>query len=117
MEAELDLLLGTVIDSLMKVRLLLDLYHRPEAIESASVIAQRVGSQEPQVRVALEQLTEAGLVERFALGTGRLVVYGTSEDEHVREIMVHLRQRHTGAEEVRGRMVRQVLRTGADNRE
>jgi len=95
---ELDLLLGTAIDSLTKIDLLLHLHSRPGAVRSAEDIAAQLRRPERQVSSALDELSRAGLADRFPLGTGRHVVYGATEDEHVQEIISLLHQRYRDPE-------------------
>jgi hypothetical protein len=108
-DTELDLLLGTAIDSLLKLNLLLDLYARPEAVEAPAALATRLNRPLPQTARALEQLAQAGLIEKFSLGTGRLVLFGAAEEEHIRQLMEALRLRHSGPAEGRVRLVRRIL--------
>jgi DNA-binding transcriptional ArsR family regulator len=106
---ELDLLLGTAIDSLVKVDVLLHLHSRPGAVRSAQDIAAHLRRPERQVSSALDALSQAGLADRFPLGTGRHVVYGATEDEHVREIIALLHERYRRPE-TRGQVVRAATR-------
>jgi len=68
---ELDLLLGTAIDSLLKLDVLLYLQSRPGSVQSSQDIAAQVRRPPYQVSASLDELSQAGLVDRFALGTGR----------------------------------------------
>lgn len=112
MDDELDLLLGTAIDSLVKVDVLLYLHSRPSAVRSAQDIAAQLRRPERQVGSALDELSQAGLADRFPLGSGRYVVYGATEDEHVREIIALLHQRYRDPE-TRVRVVRAATKGGA----
>ncbi len=109
METELDLLLGTVIDSLPKLEVLLYLHSHPGGAQTADVIATALHRPTPQVKSALEDLSRAELIERFSLGTGKHAVYGTSEDPHVQALLEFLHGRYHGDPETRSRIVRHVL--------
>ncbi len=98
MDNELDLLLGTAIDSLLKLDVLLYLHSRPRSVHRAQDIAAYLQRPPHQVTPSLDELSQAGLIERFALGTGRHVVYGPTEDEHVREIVDLLQRRYRDPE-------------------
>jgi DNA-binding MarR family transcriptional regulator len=102
---ELDLLLGTAIDSLLKLDVLLYLQSRPGSVQSSQDIAAQVRRPPYQVSASLDELSQAGLVDRFALGTGRHVLYGPTEDEHVQEIIDLLHERYRDPE-TRPRIVR-----------
>ena len=114
MDSELDLLLGTVVDSLTKLTLVLTLHEMAGGAESPEEIATKVRESPEAVVRALSELADAGLVERFRLGTGRLTMYGPTEDEHVRALLDLLRARYHGGPRSRGRMVRRILRVGAE---
>jgi hypothetical protein len=109
---ELDLLLGTAIDSLVKVDVLLYLHSRPGAVRSAQDIAGHLRRPERHVGSALDELAQAGLADRFPLGTGRHVVYGATEDEHVRGIIALLHQRYRDPD-TRVRVVRAATKDNA----
>jgi DNA-binding Lrp family transcriptional regulator len=115
MDSELDLLLGTAIDNLLKLEILLFLHARPGSVLRPEEIAQRVRRSEPEVAQALNGLAEAGLIERFTLGTGRHAVYGPSEDDHVRRIIEVLHERFNRDPETRGRLVRSALRVSSED--
>jgi DNA-binding transcriptional ArsR family regulator len=114
---ELDLLLGTAIDDLTKLVLVLDLHGSPGSARSPGEIAARVRQPEEVVTRALTALAAAGLVEQFRLGTGRLSMYGPSDDEHVRSLLDLLQARYHAGPQSRGQVVRQVLRMAAAQRE
>jgi DNA-binding MarR family transcriptional regulator len=109
---ELDLLLGTAIDSLLKLDIVLYLLARPGLVQSAEEIAAKLRRPPHQAGAALDQLAQAGLVDRFALGTGRHVVYGPTEDEHVREIIGLLQARYRDPE-TRALIVRAAIQRDA----
>jgi len=94
LQSELDLLLGTAINSLAKLEALLYLYARPGAVQSAADIAAALRRPTEGLAPELDALAEAGLLDRFPLGTGRHVVYGAAEDEHVQALMSLLHERH-----------------------
>ncbi len=110
MDNELDLLLGTAIDSLLKLDVLLYLHSRPGSIQRACDIATTLQRPPHQISASLDELSQSGLVDRFALGTGRHIVYGPTEDEHVREVIGLLQKRYrdpeTRPEIIRGATMR-----------
>jgi len=108
MESELDLLLGTAIDSLVKLEILLDLHARPGSAQTPDQIGSRLRRPREEVARALEQLSEAGLIDRFALGTGKHVIYGPAEDPHVGQLLELLHERYHGDPEARTRIVRRT---------
>jgi predicted transcriptional regulator len=112
MQSEIELLLGSAIDSLAKLELLFYMHQRPGAAQSAEEIASRVQRRAVEVAAALKQLSDVGLVERFALGSGRHVVYGAAEDAHVRELLGLLHDQYHGDSETRARIIQRALRRG-----
>jgi DNA-binding transcriptional regulator GbsR (MarR family) len=110
-QSELDLLLGTAINSLVKLDALLYLHERPGTAQSPDEIAARVQRRADQLEVALRELSEVGLIERFAFGSGRHAVYGASEDAHVQELLVILRERYHRDPEARSQIVRDVMQS------
>lgn len=116
MKSELDLLVGTVIDSLVKLDLLLLLHARAGGVQTADEISAQLSRPPHQVTPALDQLAESGLVERFPLGTGRHVLYGPPEDQHMRDLLAQLHDRYRRDPAARSDLVRQVMagREGAE---
>lgn len=114
MDDELDLLLGTIIDDLTKLVLVLDLHRSPGSARSPAEIAAKVRRPADAVARALSELAAAGLAEQFRLGTGRLSMYGPSDDEHVRALLDLLHARCHAGPQSRGRVVRRILRVGME---
>jgi predicted transcriptional regulator len=108
MEHELDLLLASAIDSLAKLEVLLYLRGRPGTVQRPEQIAENLRRDAKLVAASLESLAQAGLVDRFPLGTGRHVLYGQAEDAHVKEIVDLLYERYTRDSESRARLVREI---------
>lgn len=113
MDSELDLLLGTAIDSLVKLDILLYLHARPGAVQKPNDIAERLGRSQDEIARALDGLSQAHLVDRFSLGTGRHVVYGEAEEAHVRHLIGILHDRYCSGGESRAQVVRAATRQGA----
>ncbi len=113
MDNELDILLGTAIDSLVKLDILLYLHTRPGAVQRPDDIAQRLRRSQDEVTRALDGLSQAHLVDRFSLGTGRHVVYGEAEEAHVRDLIGNLHERYHRGGESRAQIVRAATRQGA----
>jgi len=113
MDNELDILLGSAIDSLVKLDILLYLHARPGAVQKPNDIAQRLRRSEDEVVRALESLAQAHLVDRFSLGTGRHVVYGEAEDAHVRDLIGIIHDRYHRDRESRAQVVRAATRQSA----
>jgi len=109
MDSELELLLGSAIDSLLKLELLLYLHSRPGPVQQPEAVATQLRRTEPEVTPALEGLAEAGLIDRFAFGTGRHVVYGPAEDEHVQNLIALINERYNGEPAARADLVRRVV--------
>lgn len=112
MEAELDLLLGTAIDSLSKLEVLLYFHQRAGAVGSPEQVAAALRRPAPEIAAALEQLASDGLLERFPLGTGRHVIFGATEDTHVKQVLDLLYQRYHEGPVSRSQLVQAVLRAG-----
>lgn len=110
MESELDLLLGTAIDSLLKMDILLYLHQRPGSVRSSAEVAVALHQPENHVAAALEALTKTDLVERFPIGRGRNVIYGCPDDTHVHELLRLLYRRYHRDPESRADLVRAALR-------
>lgn len=116
MDTELDLLLGTAINSLVKLEIVLFLHSRPGAALSSDQISARLRRSVSEVTSALDELSQSELIDRFALGTGKHVIYGAAEDEHVAALLALLHQRYHGDPDARSRIVRQALRSQGDGR-
>ena len=114
MDHELDLLLGTVMDSLAKLNVLVYLQARPRMAESPEVVAAAVQRPPEMIARALSELAEARLIESFPVGTGRIVLYGASDDAHVRELLDLLRARYDQGGENWAHLVRRALRLAED---
>ncbi len=118
MENELDLLLGTAIDSLPKLEILVSFIRDPEGVRSAGEIGTQLRRPVGEVTAALEDLSQAGLVDRFPLGTGKHVLYGPRNEKHVRELLGILLERYQDPAG-RARILRETLgqsRDGTDAR-
>lgn len=109
MENELDLLLRTTIDSLVKLEALLYLHARAGAVHTAEELAGTLRRPLDATAAALAELAEVGLVERFALGSGRHVMYGPMEDAHVQEILGRLHSLYHRDPVSRAELVRRVM--------
>jgi hypothetical protein len=113
MESELDLLLGSVINSLAKLELLLYFHAHPGTAQPPKEIGARLSRPSAEVAQALEELAQAGLVERFPLGTGRHVMFGSSDDPHVQDLIALLAARYRSPE-TRAGLVRSAMATQPD---
>jgi DNA-binding transcriptional ArsR family regulator len=114
MDNELDLLLGTAIDSLVKLDILLLFHARPGSVSRPEEVARQVGHPETEVSQTLDQLSEAGLVERFVLGSGRHAVYGPSDEDRVRGIIAAIKERYDRDPSTRAGLVRDILRVPSE---
>jgi len=110
LDNELNLLLGTAVDSLAKVNLLVYMQENPGLAQSPEELAARVQRPPEAVAQALTELAEAKLVARFPIGRGRMVRYGSSDDAHVRGILALLQERYRLGGEARAEIVRRALR-------
>ncbi|MCJ7750039.1 MAG: winged helix-turn-helix domain-containing protein [Armatimonadetes bacterium] len=113
MDNEVDILLGSAIDSLVKLDILFYLHARPGAVQKPNDIAERLGRSQDEITRALDGLAQAHLVDRFPLGTGRHVVYGEAEEAHVRQLIGILHDRYHGGGESRAQVVRAATQQGA----
>ncbi len=109
MDSEVDLLVGSAIDSLVKLEILLFFHGRPGTAEKPADVAGRLRRREDEVARALEMLSEAGLIERFPLGSGRHVVYGSRDDRHVQEVIGALSERYHRDPDTRANLVRRAI--------
>ncbi len=112
MDEELDLLLGTAINSLAKLEILLYLHQRPGAVTTSEKLAPVLRRPEEEIAAALEELSSLGLVDRFRVGTGRRVMYGTPEDEQSRRMLALLHEHYHRDPETRSALVRRILGQG-----
>ena len=94
MESELNLLLGRAINSLTKLEMLFYLRGRHKGVQPSKEIATSTRRDPAEVVRALEELAHVGLIDRFAIGTGKHVMYGQAEDAHVRDIISLLHDRY-----------------------
>ncbi len=111
MESELDLLLRTAIDSLVKLEVVLYLHQRAGGVQSAAEVSARLRRPEAEVARALEELSEVELIARFPLGSGRHVIYGASEDAHVQALLDVLRAEYEHDAGGRARIIGAILRS------
>lgn len=109
MENELDLLLRTAIDSLVKLEALLYLHARSGAVHTVEELAGTLRRPLEATAAALAELAEVGLVESFPLGTGRHVMYGPMEDAHVQDILGRLHSLYHKDPVSRTELVRRVI--------
>ncbi|MFB3882359.1 MAG: hypothetical protein ACE149_13915 [Armatimonadota bacterium] len=113
MDNELDLLLGAAINSLLKLDILLYLSAQGIGVVGAEDLAAQLRRPAQQVAAAADELAQAGLVDRFPLGTGRHVLYAPAEDEHVKEIVALLQERYRHPES-RAWIVRAAIGSGPE---
>ena len=109
MESELNLLLGRAINSLTKLEILFYLRGRPKGVQRAKDIATSTRRDPAEVVRALEELAHIGLVDRFAIGTGKHVMYGPAEDAHVRDIIYLLHERYLKDGHSRAQIRQEIL--------
>ncbi len=114
MNTELDLLLGTAINSLVKLETVLFLHARPGSALPPDQISAHLRRPLSQVTSALDELARDQLIERFSLGTGKHVVYGPTEDAHVAALLDLLHQHYQRDPDTRSRIVRRALRGRQD---
>ncbi len=108
MDEELDLLLGTAINNLTKLEILLYLGDRASTVQTSEKLAAELTRPAEATAGALEELAALGLVDRFSLGTGRHVMYGAPEEERVRRILDLLYERYHGNAESRSALIRRI---------
>ena len=109
MDEELDLLLGTAVNSLAKLEILLYLHQRPGAVTTGEKLAAELQRPRSLIETALEELASLDLVDRFPVGSGRHVMYGTPDDEHSRRLLEALYRRYHRDAESRSALVRRIL--------
>ncbi len=109
MESELNLLLGRAINSLTKLEMLFYLRGRPKGVQPAKDIATSTHRDPAEVVRALEELARVGLIDRFAIGTGKHVMYGPAEDPHVRDIIYLLHDRYHKDGDSRAQIRQEIL--------
>jgi hypothetical protein len=93
-ESELDFLLGGAINSLPKLEILVHFQQEGSSVRSPAEIGVRLRRPTGEITTALEELAHAGLVDRFALGTGRHVLYGARNDTYVQQVLQVLYARY-----------------------
>ena len=87
MREEIERLIGTRIDDLVKLELALFFQQHPSFVDRLEGIARRVGRDPRIVEDALRGLAEGGLLERFELGSGKYVLYSYTRDASLRALM------------------------------
>jgi len=107
---ELDLLLGTAINSLVKLESVLFLHSRPGSVLTPHEISAHLRRPVSEVASALDELSQAQLIDRFSFGTGKHVVYGPTEDGHVSALLDLLHEHYHRDSKTRSRIVHQALR-------
>jgi len=111
MDTELDLLLGTAIDSLVKLEVLLYFHQRPGLLQTPADISARLRRALAEVASALQELARNELIARFSLGTGRHVMYGSSEDPHVQALLDFLSQQYHRDPATRARIIQEIIQS------
>ena len=109
MDSELNLLLGRAINSLTKLELIFYLREQHKGVQPSQEIATSTRRDPAEVVRALEELAHVGLIDRFAIGTGKHVMYGQAEDAHVRDIISLLHDRYHQDGESRAQVRQQIL--------
>jgi len=87
MRDEVERLIGTRIDDLVKLELALYFQQHPAFVDRLEGIARRLGRDPRVVQDALSGLTECGLLECFELGSGKYVLYSYTRDTGMRTLM------------------------------
>jgi len=87
MRDEIERLIGTRIDDLVKLELALYFQQNPSFVDRIEGVARRVGRDQRVVELALRALAECGLLERFELGSGKYVLYSYTRDPDLRVLM------------------------------
>jgi hypothetical protein len=87
MRDEIERLIGTRIDDLVKLELALFFHQHPSFVDRLEGIARRVGRDPRVVEDALRGLAEGGLLERFELGSGKYVLYSYTRDPDMRGLI------------------------------
>jgi hypothetical protein len=87
MRDEVERLIGTRIDDLVKLELALYFQQHPSFVDRLEGIARRVGRDPRVVQNALTGLADCGLLECFELGSGKYVLYSYTRDASLRALM------------------------------
>ena len=87
MRDEIERLIGTQIDDLVKLELALFFQQNAAFVDQIEGIARRVGRDPCAVEGALRALADSGLLERFELGSGKYVLYSYTRDPELRASM------------------------------
>jgi len=90
MRDEIERLIETRIDDLVKLELALYFQQNPTFVDRLEGIARRLGRDPRAVEEALRALAEGGLLERFELGSGKYVLYSYTRDPEMRALMDRL---------------------------
>jgi len=100
-------LLHAILDSMVKLDLLVFLYKNPDTIDDAVGLSHWIGHDEEAVRRALSALEEVGIVERA--GKGPDAVYTWTSDPQVRNAIERFMQERFFPRESRLRLIAEIL--------
>ena len=109
MRDELQQLISTRIDDLVKLELALYFQQNPSFVDRAEGVARRVGRDPRTVEDALRALAEGGLLERFELGSGKYVLYSYTRDPDMRALMDGLSSAYHDDPTERVRIVKRLM--------
>ena len=109
MRQEIERLIRTRIDDLMKLELALYFQQHPTFVDRLEGIARRVGRDPRMVEDALRALAEGGLLERFELGSGKYVLYSYTRDPDLRTLMDGLSAAYHESPAERMEIVKQLM--------
>lgn len=84
MRDDIEKLISTRINDLVKLELALFFQQNPAFVDRVDGIARRVRRDPRDVEDALRMLAEAGVLERFELGSGKYVLYSYTRNPDMR---------------------------------
>jgi len=112
MEVKLQAFLDEVIDSLIKLEIVLFFHSNPGTIDTARAIAMRIYRNEEATAAALEQLSAKHVLDRTTLGAGKYELYSLSQDESIRSVIGLLDKRFHSDKDTMLQIIRRFLPTG-----
>jgi hypothetical protein len=99
--------IGSVVDSVVKVELLLFFAAHPTAMDSAKGLSMWLGRDEKTVEQAANELVEATILVRY--GEGEEAIYMLSQDPQVKDAVCHFVSEKLSCRERRETFIRQLI--------
>jgi predicted transcriptional regulator len=111
MDEEVRNLLLRAVRNLMSLEVTLFFHSHPEQPNDLEDLCRRMGSDPAAVAGVLQDLTQAGIVERFQLGEGRYEIYSYTHNPALRSAIGRLSRCYHENPRSRAEIIRHIITT------